>query len=222
LTLRHVSFRPQRTSVFPLIVVPPVLHTMLLLTEGRAGEVWEFSNKQCPVGYRGALDAEVLSHCSLFPVSAYYWLVSSSSLVPFITATFHLMPVTHICVLLARLLCTAIWTPYLLSAVLCGTSVVRFDSGLCNISLTTFDVRYQRGTSELTRGELPATRAKQELCIFALSFHLLPCSPESATILIQPWPSGSILLSSSCKVSDSVRCVVAAFALECWRPKLVQ
>ena len=83
LTVRNVSFRPHRTSVFPLIVVPPVLHTMLLLTEGRAGELWESSNKQYPVGYRGVLDAEVLSQCSLFPVSACCLLVSSSSLFPF-------------------------------------------------------------------------------------------------------------------------------------------
>ena len=76
-------FRPHRTSVFPLIVVPPVLQTMLLLTEGRAGEVWESSNKQCPVGYRRALDAEVFSHCSFYPVSACCLLVSSLSLVPF-------------------------------------------------------------------------------------------------------------------------------------------
>jgi hypothetical protein len=132
------------------------------------------------------------------------------------------MPVTHIFVLLTRLSCSAIWTLYLPSAVLCGTSVVYFDQGLCFISLTTFNVHYQRGTSELTRGELPARRAKQELYIFALSFHLLPCSPDSATILIQPWPSGSILLLSSCNVSDFSCSVVAAFFLECWRPQLVQ
>jgi len=59
LTLKHVSFRPHHTLVFSLIVVPPVLQTMLLLTEGRAGEVCESSNKECHVGYRGALDAEV-------------------------------------------------------------------------------------------------------------------------------------------------------------------
>ena len=53
---------------------------MLLLTEGRAGEIWESSNKQCPVGYRGALDTEVLLHFLLFRVSACCFLrVSSTS-----------------------------------------------------------------------------------------------------------------------------------------------
>lgn len=82
-TVRRVSFRPHHTLAFPLIVVPPALQTMLLLTEGRAGEVWESSDKESHVGYRGTLYAEVLSHWSLFPLSACYLLVSSLSLVSF-------------------------------------------------------------------------------------------------------------------------------------------
>ena len=200
MTLRHVSFSPHRTSVFPLIVVPPVLQTMLLLAEGRAGEVWESTNKECHVGYRGALDAEVLSHCSVFPVSvsACYLLVSSSSPVPVYHSNipfsachpylcFTDTSCGHCTCCVARLLCIS-------------TKVSASSAGQHSTSII-------RGTSELTRGELPATRAKQGLCIFALSFHLLPWSPESATTLIQPWPSGSILLSC-CKVSDFGRCVV--------------
>jgi hypothetical protein len=49
---RHVSFRPHRTSVFP-----PNCRSASAAdyAEGRAGEIWESSNKQCPVGYRGSV-----------------------------------------------------------------------------------------------------------------------------------------------------------------------
>jgi len=69
---------------------------MLLLTEGRAGEVWESSNKECHVGYRGALDAEVLhtALCFIFQLVTCWYL--PHLLFAFIIATFHSMPVTHV------------------------------------------------------------------------------------------------------------------------------
>jgi hypothetical protein len=190
-------FRLHRTSVFPFNCGSASASDYAAFNRRTSGRSLGVFKQAMPCRISGSVGRRIIF--TLFFVSCFQrvacWFLPYI-LLPSITATFHFMPVTHPIVLLTRLSCTAIWTLYLLSAVLCGTPGVPYGQGPCIISLTTFDVHYQRGTSELTRGELPAGRAKQELCIFALSFHLLPCSPESATILIQPWPSGSILLLS--------------------------
>jgi hypothetical protein len=40
----------------------------LLFTEGKRGEAWEPSTKQCAFGYQGALDRKVVSLLSFFPM----------------------------------------------------------------------------------------------------------------------------------------------------------